>query len=176
VDNAIFASKTFENRQPACTARRVILASLALGRLAAVVLSLAVAVQGAADPAATIVGHVWGGDGRPVANATLRLRNAATGEIAGRTVSADAGQFTFVEAAAGTYVVECVDDLGKVLGVGNTFEVKPGDTLSTFVRLNSERSRVGNFFTSIAAAVISSAASVGVTAVGSTGRPTSPNR
>jgi hypothetical protein len=175
----------------------VILASLASGRIAAVVLSLAVAVQGAADVprqtappvgesaasapssgdvAATIVGHVWGTDGRPVANAALRLRNVTTGRLEGKTMSAEGGQFTFVEATAGAYVVECVDELGKVLGVGNTFDVAPGETVSTFVRLGAQKSPVADFFNSIAAAVISSAASVGVTAVGSTGRPISPNR
>jgi hypothetical protein len=130
----------------------------------------------AAGTAATILGHVWGADGRPVANAALRLRDVTSGRLVGRTVSVDGGQFTFVEATAGTYVVECVDDLGKVLAVGNTFEVAPGETVSTFVRLGSQSSPVSSFFNSIAAVVISSAASVGVTAVGSTGRPVSPNR
>jgi Carboxypeptidase regulatory-like domain len=124
---------------------------------------------------ATIVGYIWSADSSPIQSATLRLRDVATGGVAVTAYSNESGRFTFSGVDESTYVVEYVDAKGNVLAVGNPFAVAAGETVSTFLRLGS-RQPFGGFFTTAAAAVVASAASIGVTAVVPTGRPVSPNR
>jgi hypothetical protein len=129
-----------------------------------------------AEPAtATIVGYIWTADSAPIQNATLRLRDVLSGRVARSTYSSETGEFTFTEVAESTYVVEYIDAQSNVLAVGSPFSVAPGETVSTFIRLGARRFGAG-FFTNAAAAVVASAASIGVTAVVPTGRPVSPNR
>ena len=131
-----------------------------------------------ADPnsAATVIGNVWGADGRPVANLALRLRDVVSGRVESTTSSIDGGEFRFENVSGSTYVVECLDERGTVIAVGVTFSVAPGETVAIFVRLGSQGRRTAGFFHSIAASVVSAAAGVGVTAIGTPGRPISPNR
>jgi Carboxypeptidase regulatory-like domain len=124
---------------------------------------------------ATIVGYIWSADSSPIPSATLRLRNVVSGDVAVTASSNESGRFTFADVDEGTYVVEYVDANGNVLAVGSPFAVAAGETVSTFLRLGS-RGPFGGFFTTAAAAVVASAASIGVTAVVPTGRPVSPNR
>jgi hypothetical protein len=68
--------------------------------------------------------------------------------------------------------VELVSGSGRVLALSELFTVAAGETVSTSVRLGSKS--VWVFFNNAAAAVIAAASSLGVTAVGSNGRPASP--
>ncbi|MGH9331077.1 MAG: carboxypeptidase-like regulatory domain-containing protein [Vicinamibacterales bacterium] len=124
----------------------------------------------------TIIGYLWTADSAPIPNATLRLRNIATGLVELTASSDENGEFTFSDAEGGAYVIEYVDRSGNVLAVGSRFSVAAGETIATFVRLGSRRPFAGGFFTNAAAVVVSSAASIGVTAVAPTGRPVSPNQ
>jgi hypothetical protein len=125
--------------------------------------------------AATIVGYIWSADSFPIQSATLRLRDVVSGHVAVTAHSNESGRFTFTDVDEGSYVVEYVDANSNVLAVGNPFAVAAGETVSTFLRLGS-RQPFGGFFANAAAAVVASAASIGVTAVVPTGRPVSPNR
>jgi hypothetical protein len=129
--------------------------------------------NGAAGSRGTsILGAAWKGDNTPIPNAKLRLRNALTGKIEATTVANDAGQFAFTGIESGTYAIELVADSGKILTLGHTFTVAPGETVATFVRLGTKvpwfNGMFGNsnsFFSNAAAAASSTAASTGVTAV-----------
>lgn len=148
--------------------------------IAAFALLIAVAATGVAgDPAAgatTIQGNAWTADNSPVPYAKLRLRNVITGSIAAVAQANDAGQFTFGNIEPGSYVVELVNDSASVMAVGHLFSIATGETVATFVRLGTRTPWFSGFFANAAAAVASSAASQGITALAPVGRPASAGR
>jgi hypothetical protein len=123
---------------------------------------------------AMVLGHVWDADASPIADATLRLRNVVSGGTPMTTVSNESGEFTFSDVATGTYLVEYIDERGRLLAVSHTFGIAPGETVATFVRLRRRRPWYAEFFRNTAAAAVSSAAAIGVTAVVPTGQDISP--
>lgn len=130
-----------------------------------------------ASRSTSILGSAWNADNSPIPQARLRLRNATTGRIEASTVADDAGQFAFTGIESGMYVIELVSESGKVLTLGHTFTVAPGETVATFVRLGTKARSFAGFFSSAAAAAVSTAASTGVTAIAPDEiRSVSPNR
>ncbi|HVL67910.1 MAG TPA: carboxypeptidase-like regulatory domain-containing protein [Vicinamibacterales bacterium] len=113
----------------------------------------------------SIQGAAWRSDNTPVPRATLRLRNMATGKVEATTVASDTGNFVFNAVPDGTYVIEMVTQSGKVVMVGQSFTVAPGETVATFVRMGPRVPWFNGFFGNAAQTVSSSAASTGVTAV-----------
>lgn len=131
------------------------------------------------DPAAATIirGSAWSSENTPIRDAKLRLRNVTTGRIEAATVGDAEGQFTFANVAGGTYVVELVNDTGRVLTVGHPFVILPGETVATFVRLGVAKAPgLASFFANAAAAAIASASSLGVTALAPTAPPVSAKR
>jgi hypothetical protein len=129
-----------------------------------------------ARPAArgtSIRGNAWAADSTPIKDAKLRLRNAATGKIEATATADDAGRFTFTNVEGGSYVVEIVNDAGKILAVGHSFTIAPGETIGTFVRLGSRAPWFTGFFSNTAAAAASSASSQGITALAPVARAAS---
>jgi hypothetical protein len=118
-------------------------------------------------------GVVWNSDNAPLANAKVRLRNIETGRVVSVGETSTSGQFLFGGVAKSSYLVELVSDNGKVLAVGPTFRIGPGETVSTVVRLPTRRWYSGTF-SNAATAVIAAASSVGLTAVGTHAPPISP--
>src|SRR3954470_12294746 len=53
-----------------------------------------------------------------LANSTVRVRNATTGQITGTSTSDAAGNFSFTGLPPGNYIVEVVDMAGEDGGVG----------------------------------------------------------
>jgi len=106
----------------------------------------------------------------------LRLRNGITGRIEATTVANAAGQFSFANVKGGTYIVELVNESGKVLAVGHAFVVTPGETAATFVRLRARVPWFAGFFDSAAAAATLTAAGIGVTALAPVAPPVSAKR
>jgi hypothetical protein len=121
----------------------------------------------------SIVGTAWR-ETTPYPQARIRLRNVETGRGIARTDSDSTGRFRFLQVQPGPYVVELLSEQDKVLAVGDLFGVIAGGEATTVVRLNSKTTWVGGFFANAAAAAISAASTLGVTAVGSNGRPVSP--
>lgn len=119
----------------------------------------------AATRVTSIRGAAWNADNSPIPNARLRLRDVATGRIAATTVANDVGQFTFDRVEGGSYIIELVSETGKILTVGHTFIVAPGETVATFVRLGAKVPWFEGFFANAGSAVAASAASLGVTAI-----------
>jgi hypothetical protein len=74
---------------------------------------------------------------------------------------------------AGSYFVELVDENGVVLGIGQTFRMAPAEAVSTFIRLGARAPWYSGFFSNAALAAVSSAAGLGVTAVGNGFQPAS---
>ena len=113
----------------------------------------------------SVLGAAWNADNTPIPNAKVRLRNVRTGRIEAHAVANDMGQFVFQSVESGSYVIELVTENGKVLTVGHSFTVAPGETVATFVRLGTRVPWFNGFFANAASAVASSAAAAGVTAV-----------
>jgi hypothetical protein len=122
----------------------------------------------------SIVGTAWKGETTPYPQARIRLRNVQNGRGVARTDSDSTGKFRLFEVPPGAYVVELLSEQDKVLAVGDLFGVVAGAEATTLVRLNSKTTWFGGFFGNAAAAAISAASTLGVTAVGSNGRPVSP--
>jgi hypothetical protein len=121
----------------------------------------------AAGPRATsITGYAWTANQQPVPNAVVRVRNVLTGLVESSSKADAAGRFVIEGIEGGNYVIELIDEAGRIIAVGETFSAFPGDAIVTFVRL-AERLPVGlgNVFANAAMTAISSAASVGITAV-----------
>jgi len=123
----------------------------------------------------TITGMAWDADNNtPIPGARVRLRDVQHARIVAAAIANDMGRFTFDNVEPGSYVVELVNDKGKVLGVGPMFNAAPGDTIATFVRLGSHVPGLSGLFGNTAAAIVSSAAGLGITAVSARGRDVSP--
>jgi hypothetical protein len=112
-----------------------------------------------------VAGIAWRSDNTPIPNARLQLRNVKTGKLEGATIADDIGRFRFTGVETGSYVVELVSDGGKILSVGQTFTIAPGDSVSTFVRLASKAPWFQGFFGNAASALSTAAAGLGVTAI-----------
>ena len=125
---------------------------------------------------ASVMGAAWNADSTPLKGARLRLRNVLSGQIEASTVANDAGQFTFDTVEGGTYVVELVNESGKVLAIGHPFSISAGETVATFVRLSTKAPWAQGFFSNAAAAAIVTAASEGITAIAPVARPVSAGR
>ena len=122
----------------------------------------------------TVIGWAREADNAPVRGARLQLRNVVTGYIEAMAVADEAGEFTFEGFEGGTYVVELVDAGDDVLKVGQVFNVAPGETVATFLKLAEAPSFMTGFFNNTAASVLSSAAGAGMIGVVPTGNPISP--
>jgi hypothetical protein len=102
------------------------------------------------------------------------LRNVETGRGVARTEGNAEGRFRFERVERGLYAVELLSTQDKVLAIGELFSVTAGSQSTTLVRLSSKAPWFGGFFGNAAAAVVSAASTLGVTAVGSNGSPVSP--
>src|SRR3990170_3745471 len=101
--------------------------------------------------AGTILGTVWDAQSRPIPDAQVRLRNLTTGKVEATARASQSGQFTFQNVEGGNYVLELLNDEGRVLAVGQTFSVAPGETVATFVRLGARLPWFSGFFNNAAA-------------------------
>lgn len=110
-------------------------------------------------------------------DATVRLRDARTGRIAQTQVTDRAGLFAFRSLEPGTYVVEMLNENGKVLAASQLLNVSGGEVLSAVVKLPFGLPPLGGLFgqtAASAATVGAAAAAAGVMATTVTGQPTSP--
>lgn len=127
-------------------------------------------------PGARVVGSVWSSADKGIGEATVRLRNVKTGSIDAIIRADSAGQFSFQGVNAGNYVIEIVNANGSVAALGQVFSVAPGETVAAFVRLGPRIPFLNAFVGNAAASSVSSAASMGVTAITPAGQNISPGQ
>jgi hypothetical protein len=124
-----------------------------------------VGASAAATGVTSVLGVAWRVDNTPIAAAHVQLRNLVSGKVDARAVANEAGEFTFSHIEGGTYAVELLGENGRIVTVGHAFVIAPGETVATFVRLGTRIPWYAGFFNNAAAAVASSAASQGITAI-----------
>jgi hypothetical protein len=115
--------------------------------------------------ATSVFGTAWESDNTPIKDANLRLRNVVNGKIQALTKGNAAGQFVFENIEPGSYVVELVSDTGKIRALGHVFTISPGETMATFVRLETKVPWGEAFFKNTASILAITAASQGITAL-----------
>lgn len=123
--------------------------------------------------AGAVAGTVRNGHDAPVAGGRLRLRDVASGRIVMTGRADQDGNFRFSGVPSGAYLVELVNEDGSMLAVGQTFAVAPAETVTTFIRLGARAPWYSGFFSNAALSAVSSAAGLGITAVGSGLQPAS---
>lgn len=127
----------------------------------------------------SVIGYVWAGEGTPVSNATVQLRNIVTGQVEQVSTTLQNGAFSFTSVPGGTYTIEYVTDItGKVTTIGQAISVAPGETVATFVRLGGKLvSLVPDLVANTAQSVIANAVQAvtsGVVSVAGTAAPDQP--
>jgi hypothetical protein len=126
-----------------------------------------------------VMGYLWAGEGTPVSNATVQLRNIVTGQVEQVSSTLQNGAFAFQNVSSGTYAIEYVtESAGRVMAVGQAFSVAPGETVATFVRLGGKLALlVPDLASNAAQAVVQQTASAvasGVVSVVGTAAPEQP--
>ena len=117
----------------------------------------------------SVMGYLWAGEGTPISNATVQLRNIVTGQVEQVSTTLQNGAFAFNNVQGGTYAIEYVSDsAGRLLAIGQAFSVAPGETVATFVRLSSEfalaiTNSASTLASNVASTVVSTAAGAGIT-------------
>lgn len=148
-------------------------------RAASALSSLGSGTSTTASRLTSVMGYLWAGEGMPVSNATVQLRNIVTGQIEQVSSTLQNGAFAFQNVSSGTYAIEYVtESAGRVLAVGQAFSVAPGETVATFVRLGSKLALlVPDLASNAAQAVVSNAAQAvasGIVSVAGTAAPEQP--
>lgn len=137
-------------------------------RAARALSSLGAGSSVSASRVTSVMGYLWAGEGTPVSNATVQLRNIVTGQIEQVSTTLQNGAFAFNGVEGGTYAIEYVSESGgNLVAIGQAFSVAPGETVATFVRLGSElvgtlTNAASTLASNAAQAVISTAASAGI--------------
>jgi len=156
-------------------------------------LALAVALVGLGVPVtvnaagpqgtASLAGIARNAGGQALPNYTVRLRNIATGQLAGNTTSSAEGAFSFTGLAQGNYVIEVVDAAGRIIATSTSITVAAGAAVTgvavtisaagATAAAGAAGAGVGAFFTSTSGILLLAAAGAGVAAgvVKATGSP-----
>ena len=143
----------------------------------AVTLSLPLSPLGvsgvAQTEAASIAGTATSSTGEILVNATVQLRDLATGRVSGTTTSSSTGAFSFAAIDPGNYVVEVFNAAGQVVGTSASISVAAGATLTdvavsaTAAAVTVAAASVAGISTIVAVTTAAAAAGVvGLVAVG----------
>lgn len=90
---------------------------------------------GAAAGDTKVIGTVIDIRQTPVKNATVRLRDLATGSVLATTTTNEQGEYAFVLPEPGTYIVEMIMVDGAVVALSNAGSLARYETLQTVVQL-----------------------------------------
>lgn len=122
-----------------------------------------------------IIGTARSATDSPIPRARVRLRSVALGSVSSAATANDSGEFVFAQIEPGTYIIELLDEAGRVLAI-NYVSAASGEKVATYVRLPFRGSGPTGLFTTTAATVVTAASSFGILAVAATGRPASQER
>ena len=81
---------------------------------------------------AQISGRVVSPAGNAIAKVTVRARDLVTGQIAGSTVTSEAGEFA-IGVNPGSYVLEAVDQGGQVIGTSSFLSASAGSAMTATI-------------------------------------------
>jgi hypothetical protein len=127
------------------------------------------------EPIGVIAGTVSKSDGAPVGDASVRLRSLNDGRAAAETRTDPRGEFRFdVAAAFNPWVLEVVSDRQRVVAVSDVVTIVEAQTVTAALRVHGRIPWSAGYFNNSAAAAITAASSLGITAAGSNGTPVSP--
>ena len=139
-----------------------------------------IGVIGAQTEAASVAGTATSSTGEVLVNATIQLRDLATGTVSGTTRSSSTGDFSFAAVAPGNYVVEILNAAGQVVGTSASISVAPGAGLTgVAVSVTAAGVRAAASATGISTifAVTTAAAAAGVVGIVAVGQgDASPSR
>lgn len=113
---------------------------------------------------ATLAGTATNSAGQTVGNTKVQLRNLATGQLMGSTMSSASGGFSFEGLAAGNYAVEVVNAAGQIIGTSASVAVAAGATV-TGVVVSTTGAAVGAAAGGAAAGGAAAGAGISTTAV-----------
>lgn len=121
-------------------------------RIGLLVLVLTLGVTVAADAGqatGTIAGTVRDAQGQPLPNAKLQLRNVDTAQIVARTRAGADAAYEFGGVAPANYLVEIVDDAGRVIGLSSAAALAPNGAVTGLIAaLTATTAGAGAFFAS----------------------------
>jgi|SRR4051812_17910423 hypothetical protein len=91
------------------------------------------ALAAAAQETTTISGTARGPNLQALKNVRVQIRNAATGAVAGSTVTTETGEFAVPNVPSGSYFVEVLDAANRILGISAPIFGGPGATATASV-------------------------------------------
>ena len=127
--------------------------------------SSAAAQRGGRDIRSVIKGVAMDSNKKPLARASLRLRNLTVNTVEQVGTSNARGEFSFVARLEIPYVVELVNPEGYVLTVGDIVQATSGEVTGVVVMLPAQAPKVAGIFGDTATSVILAAAGMGLTVV-----------
>ncbi len=125
----------------------------------------AAAQRAAKDIRSLINGVALDTDQTPLPNATIRLRNLDENKIEQVVTANDLGEFSFIALPDVAYVVEIVDQAGRVVAVGDVIMANVGEVAGAIVTLPSRLPALAGVFGDTASSVMSAATGTGLTVV-----------
>ena len=112
----------------------------------------------------------------PLPAQSVRLRNLNTSAIEQVTTTDQAGVFSFVALPEIPYIVEVVDQPGRVVAVGDVVIGRAGEVSGGFVMVPAAIPAYANAFKSTAGAVLAALGGTGLAALAPGAPPLSPER
>ena len=129
---------------------------------------------------ASVGGTATSSTGETLVNATVQLRDLATGTVTSTTTSSSTGAFTFTAVNPGNYVVEVLNAAGQVVGTSASISVAAGAAITGVTVTATAAAVAGSAAaagTGTIVAVTSAAAAAGVAGIAAaTGQAASPSR
>jgi hypothetical protein len=125
----------------------------------------AAAQRAAEDIRSLINGVAIDSDQTPLPRATIRLRNLDENEIEQVVTANDLGEFSFIARPEVAYVVEIVDQAGRIVAVGDVIMANAGEVAGAIVTLPSRLPALAGVFGDTASSVMSAATGTGLTVV-----------
>ena len=138
--------------------------------------SAAAAQRAAREIRSLINGVALNGDGTPVPNASIRLRNLAVNAIEQTVTTNERGEFTFVAQPDVAYVVEIADQAGRTVAVGDVVVAKAGEVAGTRIALPTGLPALAGTYGNAVRSVVSAAIGTGLQVVDPALPKVSPTR
>ena len=123
-----------------------------------------------------ISGTAVNSDEVPLPHRPVRLRNLETLAVEQVSTTDRMGTFSFIANAETTYVVEVVDQAGRVIGIGEAVIARAGEVAGGFVIVPAAIPTYSSIFKSAAGAVLAALGGTGLTALHSDVPPLSPEQ